>query len=261
MNLREVVAGSPGLRRLATALAPMVVRRVRGGRARGLRFDAAGANFDYLLGTNELTVQNALVDLIRPGNVVLDVGANVGFFTMIAARATGPSGIVLAFEPVADNADALEANARRNRFDHVRTHRIALADRTGEAEIILTDHPGGATLASAGLRPPDARGRAEVPVARFDDLRDQHAVPAPDVIKIDVEGAEVQVLRGMEHTLRVDQPRLLIEVDDADPEGCAQRLDEVVAFLSGCGYHYRLLAPAYPDAADRVRHIVAEHRA
>src|SRR5712691_602322 len=92
---------------------------IQRGAGKGLRFNAGPSNIGFILGNADPDVQNALQTLVHPGDVIYDVGANVGFFTVIAARLTGPSGRVVAFEPIDENRHVLEANARSNGFSQV----------------------------------------------------------------------------------------------------------------------------------------------
>ena len=85
----------------------------------GLKFNAGGANPGYALGTSEPPVQDALARLVKPGDVAYDIGANVGFFTVLLGRLVGPTGAVAAFEPLPPTAEALRKNAALNGFVHV----------------------------------------------------------------------------------------------------------------------------------------------
>ena len=124
---------------------------------------------EIALGTYEAPVQRALVDSADVGDVVFDIGANVGFFSMLAARQVGPAGQVYAFEPVAGNASAIERSARLNGFDWVEVFDKAAGATCGMAELNLAHHIGGAMLASVGA-PPDQRGSVTVDVVALDEF-------------------------------------------------------------------------------------------
>ena len=125
------------------------------GPGRGLHFDPGPSNADYASGDNELPVQQALVDHLRPGAVFYDVGANVGFLTVLGARLVGPHGAVYAFEPVASNALYVHRNAEANRFAQVQVLEKAVSNRNGRGDLNLAKYSGGAALASVEA-PPDA---------------------------------------------------------------------------------------------------------
>lgn len=165
------------------------------GPGRGLRFDPGAGDPAYAAGAVELPVQEALAALLRPGDLVLDVGANVGFLSVIAARLVGPAGRVVAFEPVPANARQVRRNAHLNGFANIDIVASAVGDHTGRARLVLARFAGGAALREAGA-PPDACGEVEVPITTLDDWLAAQGQPAPALVKIDVEGAEPAVLGG-----------------------------------------------------------------
>lgn len=226
------------------------------GIGQGLRFNPASGNPDYALGTNEPPVQEALAEMLHPGDVFYDVGANVGFLTVIGARLVGPDGQVIAFEPVAENAAAVRHNCALNGFDHVRIREAAVSDEEGTAELQLAHFSGGAALATAAT-PPDFKDVITVPVTTIDGLIARQEAPQPMVVKIDVEGAEINVLRGMRETLRQVRPLILYELDDNDAKRLAEKARSCAAFLVEAGYEIRQLDDGYPNIDWLVAHYVA----
>jgi FkbM family methyltransferase len=182
------------------------------GAGKGLRFNPGGANAGFLLGTSEPAVQQVLSELVTPGMVVFDVGANVGFLTLIAARLVGGNGRVIAFEPVPRNAACIARNLSLNRFANVTVRTEALGATDGSAPFLLSTEPTWGRLASLGSIPCDAAGETSVTVRRLDGLLAREEVPPPDLIKIDVEGAELDVLVGAATALRLVRPILMIEL-------------------------------------------------
>ena len=231
-------------------------RRISAGPGAGLRIGAAAASADYSLGTNELPVQVALVDALGPGDVFLDVGANVGFFSLLAARLVGPGGGVYAIEPVPTNVRHIEANVRRNAFENVFVIEAAATGEAGTATLLLAKHPGGAAIASAGP-PPDPAGELQVRTVSIDGLVASGQIPAPNVVKIDVEGAELDVLAGMGITLREHRPVLVCEVDGRDGATVDAKRLEVEGALEAAGYDIERLQRSYSSTDWQVEHIVA----
>src|SRR5690606_6092375 len=121
--------------------------RIQSGAGRGLRFRLSH-NPDYITGTNEPSVQKALTRHLRLGNVVYDVGANIGFFTVLAAQAVGSAGYVYAFEPVTANIALVRENAALNGFEHVEAFELAIGNQTSSAELHLASWLGGSSLAA-----------------------------------------------------------------------------------------------------------------
>lgn len=160
---------------------------------------------------HEPHVANALRERLHAGDVVLDVGANIGLVTLLAASLVGPQGRVIAVEPIARNRRLIARSAQANGFRQVELVGAAASNRVGAVE--LRTHPttsNSARPAAAGERLRDAKGSGErVPVVVLDKvLRDCERL---DLIKIDVEGMEPLALRGLERTLEKFRPALVSE--------------------------------------------------
>lgn len=229
---------------------------VRGGVAQGLRISLRQASADYSDGTNELPVQQAIVDHLVPGGVFYDVGSNVGFFSLLAARHVGAEGRVFAFEPLPINARCIRANAALNGLDNVIVVPAAVGATAGTEPLYVTTHPGGATLSGADC-PPDVTGTIEVPVTTIDEfVRRGEGLP-PSLVKIDVEGVELDVVRGMTETLTSTRPTVLCELDDVRTEGVEEKVARFRAAVEPYGYRFRTLESSYANAEWHVAHIVA----
>lgn len=226
---------------------------IRSGVGKGLRLQLQNATRSHLRGDCELPVQQVLTDRLRPGDVFLDVGASIGFFTLMAARLVGPEGLVYAVEPVASNADAIETNARINHLGNVRTVRAAAGARNGQGMLFLARHAGGATLSEAD-RPPDLVGEVSVPVVSLDQLIADGRMRPPSLVKIDVEGAELAVLEGMAECLARHRPQLVFEVDDRDAEIAETKFAALTGWLRHAGYETERLDQCYQDVPWTVLH-------
>jgi FkbM family methyltransferase len=202
------------------------------GPARGMRIDVAGAHPGYGLGTSEPVLQEALVQHLRPGSVLYDLGANVGFFTLLAARLVGPTGQVVAFEPDPRNARALRGNVALNGLGNVVVVEQGVSDRVDTAAFSI-----GTSTTSHLARDGDVN-RVDVPITSLDAFLagDQRA---PTLVKLDIEGEEVRALTGAERLLREHRPTVICEVHGTE--------SEVRALLSGAGYAIRRLEA---DSAD-----------
>jgi len=145
--------------------------------------------------------------------VAVDVGAHIGFFTMQMASVVGATGHVFSFEPLAANADLLERSLAENRYaDRVTFARAAVGARDGTATLTFppeTLNSGGAYLLRDGTEPLHGNLAAPIPIVALDDAVTRRPVR---FIKIDVEGAEPQVLRGARRLLREDRPTILSEL-------------------------------------------------
>ena len=195
------------------------------GLGRGLRFNTGRSNAGYLLGTSEPDVQRALANIVRPGVTFYDVGSNVGFHAMLVARLVGPSGHVICFEPFPENANQIEYNACLNGFTNVRVRREALGNHDGSGRFLTSEEPTWGKLESAGREPSRMSGELQVAVRSLDSVVGETALPVPDVIKIDVEGGEVDVLSGAARILHEYRPILLIELHGTNA-GVAEALED-----------------------------------
>lgn len=186
-------------------------RTIDRGVGAGIRLSATGSNPAYAMGLAEPAVQAELEQWLQPGMVFYDVGANIGFLTLIASRLVGAEGQVVAFEPLPDNAALLERNITLNKVTNVLIVRRALSSRSGRARMTVPGGSDAGTRASLDSSA-DAAG-PEVLVSALDEITEMRLRP-PDLVKIDVEGAEADVVAGMQQTLHTAGPRLLIEIHD-----------------------------------------------
>ncbi len=232
------------------------IQVIRGGVGAGLKLNTRRASGDYESGLNELPVQQALKEHLKPGDVFYDVGANIGFFGVLGARLVGTSGKVVAFEPVPQNAALIRENFALNGFAHARVVEKAVASHSGRVDLLLSRHPGGATLLTQA-QITDAERTITVKQVSLDEVVfDQH-VPAPSLIKIDVEGAELAVLRGMQRILREIRPLIVYEIDDETEEGMRAKAALCADHLAAAGYRITELPDSYPTLNWNVVHFLA----
>ena len=189
--------------------------------------------------------------ILRPGDTAIDVGAHIGFFTMQMAAAVGAAGHVYAFEPFDANADLLEKSLDENRFgDRVIVRRAAVGAAAGSATLTFPEetlNSGGAYLLRDGSAPLAGHRTKGVPVVALDGLDLRRPVR---FIKMDVEGAEPQVIRGAEGILREDRPVILSELHPAQLERASgATVDEFLDEMRALGYRAQTLDGAPLDAA------------
>jgi FkbM family methyltransferase len=187
---------------------------------------------------------------LRPGVTVLDIGAHHGFYTLLASRLVGRTGRVLAFEPSPRERKRLERHVRLNSCSNVRTFRIALGAADKNADLYLVD---GAEDWCNSLRPPARDGpggisgntrKVGVKVKVLDEFLTELGVSKIDFVKLDVEGAELEVLQGASQLLHSSyRPVFLIEVEDIRTEPWGYKANEIVRFLAQIGYRWFRLSP------------------
>jgi FkbM family methyltransferase len=180
---------------------------------RGQRWIVAAGDNSCWLGTYELEKQRLLRELLRPGNVFYDLGAHSGLFTLLGARIVGRTGLVAAFEPNTASVANLRQHIALNKLNNVIVVQAAISNRRGRARFTPTGSLSGGL---AGLPPSkylgrlDAHGSLEVEVTTLDDARVEKQLPPPNVIKMDIEGAEVDALRGANSLLKMHRPIVLV---------------------------------------------------
>jgi FkbM family methyltransferase len=169
----------------------------------------------YVSGLYEPSTSLMLRRLLHEGDTFIDVGANIGLFSMLASRWIGSSGLVLSLEPSRRECDRLREHIAHNRLDNVRVFQVAAGRHGSEALLHVADerHSGLNTLKSAFMYPDVTESHAErVRVVTLDDLVEQQRVSKTDVIKIDVEGSECEVLMGARRLLERDRPVVILEI-------------------------------------------------
>jgi FkbM family methyltransferase len=213
----------------------------------------SGAWKDMIEGRFDAEIYSALAPVLpAAGGVLWDVGAHMGFHTLGFAALVGAAGRVVGFEPNPSNRERLRQNLEKNADLAARIEILscALSDREGESAFVVShDVDSGASSMSFldGTTPAvdpgfsSAWGRIVVPLRTVDGLIQERAAPPPDALKIDVEGAELLVLRGAAETLRAVRPTLIVEAHSA------KLLFEVHQWLASYGYTFRLLAELAPS--------------
>lgn len=197
-----------------------------------------------------------LEQFVAPGTVVVDVGANIGFFTLKFAQWVGPSGLVLAIEPDEENFDALtRALAQSGVAPRVRAVRAVAAERPGTLLLERNPfHPGDHKIALGGA------GGVEVPAVSIDSLVEEHPGKRVSLVKIDVQGAEMMVLAGARRMLAEHAPALFVEVDESALAHFGASSRDLVSLLEGFGYRMHELrrdGGAAPLDRDRLSALLA----
>jgi len=211
--------------------------RILQGPLRGKRWIAGSSNHGCWLGSYEAAKQRKIMEYVRPGMVCWDVGAHVGFYTLLFAELVGVGGRVSAFEPFSRNVELLRRHVDINRYLNVRIFPCALGDLDGDAGF----DPGPSTaMGRIG-----GRGPLKVPCSRADTLLAACEIEAPHVIKIDVEGAEADVLRGALRAMERHPMIFLATHSEKVHRACLE-------LLATSGYRVAALDGGPPEGTDEV---------
>lgn len=203
--------------------------RIEAGPARGIWIELnprTGQN--YLRGEAERAVQNVLAERLRPGMIFYDLGANIGLFSLLAARLVGTNGKVFSFEPDAETAGRLRRHVARNGFENVEIIEAGVWSSSGQMNFVAADPFSPDRGVGRFIANSEPASGVPTRCVSLDDFV-QTASP-PDAIKCDVEGAEVEAFRGAEALLRTRHPWIVCEVH-SESSGRALR-----PYLSGLGY-------------------------
>ena len=199
----------------------------------------------YYYGFFEKEEGHLLCALLPPGGVMFDIGANIGYYTVGAAHCVGPAGQVHAFEPTPGVHERLVANIGLNGLRNVAAHACAVTDTAGSAT--MYDLPGNSGGHSLGRHAASSASYA-VRTIRLDDHVREHDIQRLDVVKLDIEGAEVLALRGMAEVLQRFRPHLLLEINPKCLRRLGFEVGDVVGILQGHGYRLENVKSGRPYA-------------
>lgn len=178
--------------------------------------------------------------LLKPGLIFVDVGANVGLFTLMAANHV-ETGEVHAFEPYRGHLERLRRNLRLNGFDNVIVNAVGLSNLDATEELFIPDTAGvsGNSGAASIYHPTDTTKEhvtEKVQIMKFDDYVAQQGLHNIDIVKLDVEGAELDVLEGSVGSIDKYQPSFVMEVNQSCLNRAGRTTEEVFNFWERRGY-------------------------
>jgi FkbM family methyltransferase len=186
----------------------------------------------FVYGTWESEVIKVIATIVEPGMAVMDIGAHIGYYSLLFAKQVGPAGRVFAFEPLAENFALLQKNVKLNNLKNVQLLSQAVFSRRTRITINVPDeqlHPGSGSLYNArGVR------QYDVDAISVDDFCEESGI-RPHILKMDVEGAENDVLIGAEKTVARYRPKLLIELHHFDGDVAKNPVPELLT-----GWRYQI---------------------
>jgi FkbM family methyltransferase len=185
----------------------MVVRILQGP-LRGYRWVAGAGPNGLWLGSYELSKQKRLMEFLQEGSVVYDIGANAGIYTLLSSECIGRTGHVHAFEPLPENLAFLERHIKMNRRQNVSVHPLAVSSNSEKLRFARTGSRFTGHI--------DCDGDLEVNTVSLDEFVFDARNQAPTLMKIDVEGGELNVLRGAQRLLAVSPPVIFLATHGAE---------------------------------------------
>jgi len=197
-------------------------------------------------GVFELHERRFVWEFLQPGMVMLDIGAHHGLYTVIAATKVGRGGRVIAFEPSPRERARLETHRQKNRLDQVTIESIALGKEEGEATLYLpTERNSGFNSLRIAQTLRDEAMEVKVPLEKLDHYLARTKRPPVDLVKLDVEGGELDVLRGGSSVFGSgsERPAILCEVEDERTEPWGYEAAEIIRLVERMGYSWFLPSP------------------
>ncbi len=181
--------------------------------------------------TPELYTLAYFQSLIRPTSIILDIGAYIGAYTFTAAR-IATSGSVHVFEPNPQSAQRIRQTVRNNGLTNILLNECAVGNQSGILQFHLHETPTESGLANKN----QTINIVNVPVQTIDEYCQNKTIPKIDLLKIDVEGAELLVLQGAVQTINEFQPTIIIELHRKQSTSFGYTVEDIVQYLHSIGY-------------------------
>jgi FkbM family methyltransferase len=209
-------------------------------------------------GSYAIPLVETMKRFLRPGDVFFDVGANIGYLSAIAAGLVGPTGQVHCFEPVPEYFERVEKLAALNPEYAFRANFCAAGEQPGKCMIYVTREPGQSTLVPAYKKDPEIVSTLEVPVIRLDAYLQQHGIERVALIKIDAEGFELPILRGLQGFFEgtAHRPAILCEIAPGAYPLMGRKVSELASYMRGYGYRaHDLIDGTTPVNLEAIHHV------
>jgi FkbM family methyltransferase len=216
---------------------PDTVLPILQGKLRGKKWIVGAGQHGAWLGSYEYDKQILFQQLIKPGDVVFDLGAHSGFYSLLASVLVGTKGKVFSFEPFPDNAKYLEHHLELNGVDNVTLFHAAVSNTTGFSYFEGRGFTGH--LSSSGS--------FKIATVSLDALYEQKKIDLPSLIKLDIEGAEYMALRGAINLLKLSRPIIMLATHGANVHL------ECCKFLKSLDYRLESIEPVpVPESAELI---------
>jgi FkbM family methyltransferase len=217
---------------------PKMVVRVAQGPLRGKKWIVGSSNHGCWLGSYEYEKQKALQRFLKPGDVAYDIGANVGFYSLLASVLVGDTGCVYSFEPLPDNLSQLKKHLELNRIANCTVIDAAVSSFDGEAAFDTSGDRFTGHLA--------ATGALHVRTLTVDQLIEKDGMRPPNLMKLDIEGAEYECLRGAAGVIQEFKPVIFLATHGREVHLACSEL------LVGWGYRLTSVDMQPPEISDEL---------
>jgi FkbM family methyltransferase len=209
-------------------------------------------------GSYGLLIVEAMKRLLKPGGVFVDVGANIGYLSAIAAGIVGKQGQIHCFEPVPAYFERLERLVELNPGHSITINSQAAGEASGDCTIYVTREPGQNTLVPAYKSGPEIISTLNVPVVRLDSYFAERKIHRVSLLKIDAEGFELPVLKGLQHFLEASKqrPAIICEIAPRAYSLMGRAISELSDYMAAYGYAaYDLIDGKTPIDLSSIQHV------
>lgn len=188
----------------------------------------------FFLGGYEKLELNLIKHSLQKGDVFVDIGANIGLYTLLASSLIGEEGKVLAFEPSTLNNERLRRNISLNKFENIVVEKVGVFDRDTQLAIYNNTKEANQGMVSSYLT--EYSSSETIDAISLDNYLHRYPLPKINFIKMDIEGGEYPALLGMKNTLLKYKPTLLIEIDDEILQRTPYTSQQIFSYLKELGY-------------------------
>jgi FkbM family methyltransferase len=191
--------------------------------------------------TQEKTELLYFLSSLRKGMTVLDIGANIGYYSLLAAARIAKNGKVHSFEPVRETYSRLQQNITLNEFKNMEAHRYIIHDHIGEMDIFVADKSNTGSSSLSRSMENFSNTVQKVQTITIDSYIKSKQISSVDIVKIDVEGSELFVLKGMKNLLKRDNMKIFLEINRHNLAKQNTKPQDIAHFLQQVAYHPYLI--------------------
>ena len=189
----------------------------------------------YFLDYSDINGINFLKKNLRKGAVFLDIGANIGAYTLIGSKLVGENGKVFAFEPVGNIRETLNTNISTNNLKNITVIDQAVYDKNIDLELFISNKKNKG-MSSIYRHSQESGEKETVKAIKIDDFVKLNNVPKIDLIKLDIEGAELNAILGMTKTIHRFHPTFIMEISDDILENSSQEKNNIFSLMKTLNY-------------------------
>jgi FkbM family methyltransferase len=189
----------------------------------------------YFLGDYEKNEIDYLYQTLKEGNTFIDIGGNIGLFSLNASKIIGEKGKVFAFEAFKPNYLKFQQHIQINNFHNIKLEHLAISDKSGFIEILYNENDNNVGMASSYLQ--EYTSKEKVEAVSLDEYVKKNNISQIDLIKIDIEGAEFSALKGMNEILTFHHPKIVIEINNIALKSSHHSEEELISILTEKGYN------------------------